>query len=583
MYGITPLWSQAYYFKGLVTDQSNRPLSFVRVKLTSNPNVFECGSSGEFGLPSSKNQDSALFYQTGYDTTRVLLQHGKFATILLQADKNAQAEMLAAGRLTNYSRLRQGVSFQEVEEEGARSGESYSEIIENGLLSAADYPSIQVVPNNNQASLSNIRRFIRNGSRVPPNAIRMEELWNYYAPQLAILKEAQTLSFGMASELGTCPWQPDNLLLMLNVKAPRISFDHLPPANLVFLIDNSGSMDERNRLPMLKVGFKKLVEHLRDCDQVSIVTYGGAAGIALALAKGTEKEKIMGVIDSLEAGGSTHGSNGLRLAYELAHHNALPQGVNKVILATDGDFNMGVVDNDELENLILGNRNMGVSLSCLGVGMGNYKDSKIEVMAKMGLGRSAYIDTDEECQRVLVEELTNNLYMVAEAVRFNTTFDPAIVKSYKLIGYDNRKVAIMKGDTTMMEGNLGSNQNAVLLYEVALNEPTVPDNNPIKLGAFYFDYKSSLSQGAWCKDSMPLNLSAKPWEETDAAFRQTTALAWYGKLLRGASISKPLSFGPVLEALATGRDPLPPEFMEFNRLVGETHRIYHPLDVNQSK
>ncbi len=285
---------------------------------------------------------------------------------------------------------------------------------------------------------------------MPPDAVRIEELLNYfnigYEPPLP----GQT--FAIRPTLTECPWSKEKDLLFVQVASRRLELQSLPPSHLTFLIDVSGSMDMPNRLPLLQSGFRTLVNNLRPVDSVSIVVYGGRVGVWLPTTSGAQKERIFNAIDSLEPGGATPGESGIKLAYSTAQAHFIRGGNNRVILATDGDFNVGLQSETDLEALIAKQRQAGIYLTCLGVGMGNYKDSKIQALAQKGYGNFAYIDSYAEAENVLLKEFMQTLYTVADDASFTVKFDPQFVKEYRLIGFDNKAGAIRDSLATIEGG-----------------------------------------------------------------------------------------------------------------------------------
>ncbi len=322
--------------------------------------------------------------------------------------------------------------------------------------------------NIDKASYSNIRRFINTNTPVPPDAVRIEEMLNYFNEAYSEPDPGQL--FKIKSVLTACPWNQENQLLFINVNSRKLNLDALPPCNLVFLIDISGSMDMPNRLPLLQSSFKLLVNNLRPKDTVSIVVYGGAVGIQLNATSGADKEKILKAIDELVPGGSTPGESGIKLAYDVAQNHFIKGGNNRVILATDGDFNVGAKTEDELDELISQKRQSGIYLTCLGVGMGNYKDSKIQTLAKKGNGNFAYLDNFPEAEKVLLTEFTQTLYAVADNVYMNVNFDPNYVSEYRLIGFDNKVGALNDSLSVIEGGEVGSGHSIIAAFEIIPTE-----------------------------------------------------------------------------------------------------------------
>jgi Ca-activated chloride channel family protein len=343
--------------------------------------------------------------------------------------------------------------------------ESYDRIFENPFLAAATNPLSTFSIDVDRASYSNVRRFINEGRRPPVDAVRIEELINYFTYDYPEPEGEAPVS--ITTELGRAPWTPEHYLLRIGLQAPRIETKDLPPSNLVFLIDVSGSMEAPNKLPLLKQAFGLLVNELREQDRVAIVVYAGAAGLVLESTPGDRKDVIMEAISRLEAGGSTAGGAGLRLAYDVAQRNHIPGGNNRVILATDGDFNVGPSSDAEMIRLIEEKRAQGTFLTVLGFGTGNLKDSKMEKLADHGNGNYAYIDDLMEARKVLVSEVGGTLLTVAKDVKLQIEFNPECVQAYRLIGYENRLLAAEDfNDDTKDAGELGAGHSVTALYEI---------------------------------------------------------------------------------------------------------------------
>jgi Ca-activated chloride channel family protein len=343
--------------------------------------------------------------------------------------------------------------------------EEYSSINENIFHSPSRNPLSTFSIDVDAASYSNIRRFI-NASQMPPkDAVRIEEMINYFDydyPQ----PEGQD-PFSVNTEVAVCPWDTDHYLVHIGLQGKNIATENLPPSNLVFLLDVSGSMNQANKLPLLKSAFKLLVDKLRPEDKVSIVVYAGAAGLVLPPTPGNQKETIIAALDRLQAGGSTAGGQGIKLAYKMARQNFLPEGNNRVILATDGDFNVGESSNAGMERLIEEERKSGVFLTVLGFGMGNYKDSKMEILADKGNGNYAYIDNILEAKKVFVNEFGGTLFTIAKDVKIQVEFNPIVVQAYRLIGYENRKLRDEDFNNDKKDaGELGSGHTVTALYEI---------------------------------------------------------------------------------------------------------------------
>lgn len=359
--------------------------------------------------------------------------------------------------------------------------EAYNNIVENQFVKASQKPLSTFSIDVDNASYANVRRFLNNGQRPPIDAVRIEEMINYFSYNYA--QPVGPHPFNVITEAAACPWTADHQLVLVALQGRKYHRSELPPSNLVFLIDVSGSMGEENKLPLLKSSFRLLVEQLRPQDRVAIVVYAGAAGLVLPSTPGNEKEAILAALDRLQAGGSTAGGAGIQLAYQVAQENLLREGNNRVILATDGDFNIGPSSDGDMTRLIESKRSTGIYLTCLGFGMGNYKDSKMEQLADKGNGNYAYIDNLQEAKRYLVGQLEGTLFTIAKDVKLQLEFNPAVVQAYRLIGYENR---LMRDedfrDDAKDAGELGSGHTVTALYEVIPVgvKADLPDIKPLK-------------------------------------------------------------------------------------------------------
>ncbi|HEX7239315.1 MAG TPA: VWA domain-containing protein, partial [Longimicrobiaceae bacterium] len=343
--------------------------------------------------------------------------------------------------------------------------ESYARVEENVFLAADRNPLSTFSIDVDRASYSNVRRFLLDGELPPKDAVRIEEMVNYFSYDHPEPRGEHP--FSVVTEVADAPWAPGHRLLRIGVHSPRVETDRLPPNNLVFLIDVSGSMDSPDKLPLVKQSLRMLVDQLRPQDRVAMVVYAGAAGLVLPSTPGSRRERILDAIERLDAGGSTAGGAGLRLAYEVARENHVRGGNNRVILATDGDFNVGVSSDAEMIRLVEEKRGQGTFLTVLGFGRGNLKDSKMEQMADHGNGNYAYVDNLLEARKVLVTEMGGTLLTVAKDVKLQVEFNPARVKAYRLIGYENRLLAAEDfNDDRKDAGELGAGHSVTALYEV---------------------------------------------------------------------------------------------------------------------
>lgn len=363
--------------------------------------------------------------------------------------------------------------FPDGEAYDAENQEEYSQWEEQGFFSVMAQPLSTFSADVDTASYSNLRRLIRDGydlEDLPEGAVRIEEMLNYFSYDYK--EPAGQEPFGVTTQIGRCPWNEEAELLMVGLKTEDISYDQAPASNLVFLLDVSGSMDEPDKLPLLQEAFTLLTEKLGSKDRISIVTYASEDTVVLQGAAGNEKRKIKRAINGLEAGGGTWGSRGIETAYALAEENFIKGGNNRVILATDGDLNIGTTTEEELEELISEKKESGIFLSVLGFGTGNIKDNKMETLADKGNGNYAYIDCMQEARKVLLEEMTATLLTVCKDVKLQVEFNPDVVEAYRLLGYDNRALDRKDfSDDTKDGGEIGAGHSVTALYEIILREP----------------------------------------------------------------------------------------------------------------
>ncbi len=571
---ITSLYSQ-YYLRGEIKDERGRLLEGVRINRSSRGQFpFYSGSGGTFGISAVTPSDTVTLTLDGYEVLKVFVDNKKFQSFLLK---------MLPSTLHLYTRkLSSATTNLKAAATNAFSvpGESYSNLVENGFIDADKYPETGFAMNINKASYSNIRRFLNNEMFVPTDAIRIEEMLNYFnftKPEDRALSD----TFNCRSKLTTCPWNPDNRLLFLNIAAPKLHLDSIPASNLVFLIDISGSMDKPNRLPLLQSAFKLLVENLREKDTITVVTYGGGVGIALPPTGGNNKQKIKDAIDSLIASGDTPGESAIRIAYTLAKKTFIPSGNNRVILATDGDFNIGQTSEKELEDMIIGFRQTGIYLTCLGVGMGNYKDSKLETLSKKGNGNFAYIDNLQEAQKVLVTEFTQTLYAVANNAYLKISFDDKIVKQYRLIGFDNKKNAIEDSTSELEGGEIGSGHSMMAIFEIVPNRKDSLFRNK-SFANILLQYKLPVTDNA-IKQNFTALYQSENLEEADSSYRFAAAVAMFGSLLKQSAFLKNYLLEDALALAKTAINPADFHQKEFMALIEKAIKVYKPAKKKKNQ
>jgi Ca-activated chloride channel family protein len=438
------------------------------------------------------------------------------------------------------------------------------------------------------ASYAVVRKFLNDGALPPADAVRIEEMVNYFDYTYA-LPDNRAQPFRPTVQVYQTPWNPDTQIVHIGIKGFDIAPAERPTANLVFLLDVSGSMDEPNKLPLVKKSMRMLVNELTDKDRISIVVYAGAAGMVLEPTSGADKGKILAALDNLSAGGSTAGAEGIRQAYQLAHSSFIKDGVNRVILATDGDFNVGITDPNQLEDFVSRERASGVTLTCLGFGTGNYNDALMQKLAQKGNGNAAFIDTINEARKVLVEQIGGTLFTIAKDVKFQFEFNPMRVSEYRLIGYETRLLNREDFNNDKVDaGDIGAGHAVTALYEIVpvgsnghlmdplryrATTPTAPASATAgEIGFLRMRYKLPNEEQS--------RLIERPVTDRDAVqdvkrapddLRFAVAVAGFGQLLRNDPYMKNFGYAQVAELAngAKGADPFGyrAEFVQMVRLA----------------
>ncbi len=427
--------------------------------------------------------------------------------------------------------------------------EQYTEIVENDFISPGDEAFSTFSIDVDHAAYSNMRRYINANHTPPVNAIRIEEMVNYF--QYDYPQPKAEVPFSINTEVSDCPWNNNNKLLHIGLKGQNIKLDEAVESNLVFLIDVSGSMQSANKLDLIKPALKLLIDQLRPEDKIAIVTYAGNAGLVLPSTSCADKKTILNAIAGLTAGGSTAGAQGIELAYKIAKDNFNEEGNNRIILATDGDFNVGVSSYEGLLSLIEGKRNSGIYLTTLGFGYGNLKDNNLEVLADKGNGNYAYIDNLSEAEKVFITELTGTLYTIAKDVKLQLVFDPKTVAAYRLIGYENRLLATEDFDDDRKDaGELGAGHTVTAIYELEMLEASSEDLLNVKLRYKLPNENQSRFTNQIVKNT-PITI-----KEASENYRFSAAVAGFGLLLRNSKYKGDVDCEMVLELAenAQGRD-----------------------------
>jgi len=482
-------FSEARTITGKVSDETGNPLVGVSVSIKGTTTGTITDVKGSYQISVADNDKILIFSFAGYITAEEPISGKNVINVGMKSEAIMMDEMVVTGYGAKKEKAAMNAPSASVAYDRASfqrynnnfNTEGYAAVAENGFKNVKNNPLSTFSIDVDNASYSNIRRFINSGSLPPADAVRIEEMINYFKYNYP--EPNGVHPFSVYTELAVCPWNRNHTLLQVGLRGKSIDKSSLPPSNLVFLIDVSGSMDDPNKLPLLKSAFGLLVNELRAQDHVAIVVYAGAAGLVLESTPGNRKEVIMSAIDNLEAGGSTAGGEGLKLAYKEAQKNFVKGGNNRIILATDGDFNVGESSNGGMERLVEEKREQGVFITVLGFGMGNYKDDKMELIADKGNGNYAYIDNLQEARKVLVREFGGTLFTIAKDVKFQLEFNPSMVESYRLIGYENRLLNDEDfNNDTKDAGEMGSGHMVTALYEIVPNGSgeRLPSIDPLK-------------------------------------------------------------------------------------------------------
>ncbi|HTN37419.1 MAG TPA: VWA domain-containing protein [Arachidicoccus sp.] len=577
--------------KGIVTNLSGHPLKGILVQTIPAYESVRTTKTGRFELPISTNTTGLAFSAAGFVRHQVQLNGQAQFKVQLQPLQltpqfTAQPEMkqLLSGRIRGIEVSKSSTAANNIMIRGTgalygsrampnrfvpMNTESYAHVKENGFLAVAAAPLSTFSIDVDKASYSNIRRMIQDGQLPMEDAVRVEELINYFDYNYP--QPVKDLPVRIITELGTAPWNAAHRLLQIGIQGKTIPTDNLPASNLVFLIDVSGSMNAANKLPLLVSAFKMLTDRLRPKDQVAIITYAGQTRKVLGSTSGAHKEKIKAALDGLMAGGSTNGEGGLEKAYDMAAEHFMKKGNNRIILATDGDFNIGKSSLEDLEKLIEQKRQSGIYLSVLGFGMGNYKDDKMELLADKGNGNYAYIDNSTEAQRVLLKEFGGTLFTIAKDVKIQVEFNPAVVQAYRLIGYENRALEAQDFKNDQVDaGEMGSGQTVTALYEiipVGVKDKWIPDLDDLQYqkpgekadfpgGTNLLTVKLRYKQpngGKSLEMRHAVQNSPKQLQATSDNFRFAAAVAGLGMLLKHSPYQQQLDIQKVIELARQSR------------------------------
>ena len=567
--------AETFIVKGKVTDAADGSGIIgctVQVKGTTRSTITNV--DGEYTIRADKGE-KLVFSYIGYEKQEAEVKSERL-NIRLKTSSQVLEECVVVGYGTQkmvslcgaVGHATPGIMASRMDADGMNA-EEYKEIAENNFKTVSESPLSTFSIDVDAASYSNMRRYINKGELPPADAIRTEELINYFSYDYP--QPTGNDPVKITTEVGACPWNVKHRLVRIGLKAKEIPTDKLPVSNLVFLIDVSGSMYGPQRLGLVQSSLKLLVNNLRDEDRVAIVVYSGSAGEKLPSTSGSDKQKIREAIDELTAGGSTAGGAGIKLAYKIAKQNFVKGGNNRIILCTDGDFNVGVSSDEGLEKLIEQERKSGVFLTVLGYGMGNYKDSKMQVLAEKGNGNHAYIDNLQEANRVLVNEFGATMHTVAKDVKLQIEFNPSQVQAYRLIGYESRLLKDEDFNNDAKDaGEMGAGHTVTAFYEVVpagiksdftgkvddlKYQKTKPapavTNNSKELLTVKLRYKAPDGNTSK-KIEQPLIDDKK--EKVSSDFRFASAVAMFGQLLRDSDFKGDATYDKVISLAKTSLD-----------------------------
>jgi Ca-activated chloride channel homolog len=564
-----------YYIRGELQNEQGERLQNVTIVVHSTGLIYHTGIYGDFGIVSTRPCDTLSFTLNDYEPMTIMAKASVFSNYVLKMQPYAnKLKKDQRNHLVSFMKDPRIINTNN----WTVAEETYSSLVENPFLETSASPQSSFTVNINRASYSNIRRFLNMGVMVPPDGVRIEEMLNNF--NFTSREPENGNTFNYASALTSCPWNDQHKLLFLNISARKLDLSALPPSNLVFLIDASGSMDLPNKLPLLKSGFRLLVKNLRAQDTVSIVVYGNAVQILLEGVSGDQKDSLTKTIEELQPDGPTPGEFGLRLAYEVVRRRFIQNGNNRIILASDGDFNVGSSSENELQTLIEQQKKAGIYLTCLGLGMGNYKDSKLAVLAQRGNGNFYYIDNEAEAEKDLVTELTQTLYAVADNVYINVQFQNPTVKEYRLIGYNNKRAALEDSSSRLEGGEIGSGHSIIALYEIVPQEDSLKNNLPVaELDINYrLPGKSSVHQSHYiCPDNYI------PFAAADSDVRKAAGIAMFGMKMRGTAYSAKINWKDI-EAVNfqafSENDYISNDYLD---LLTKAIRVYDHKKIKQKK
>ncbi len=597
--------------KGKVTDNQNYPLIGVNIQVVKTTIGTITDVNGEFELSISNELpiDLKISYVGYIEQTIEITENKEPVIIMMQPGGEILEEIVVSGMKSKgkqffnkiFTKKRSSTSGQTQTlscfPNVPNNTEQYEQLTENTFKSSAEHPLSTFSLDVDRAAYSNVRRFLNNGVRPPSDAVRIEEMINYFSYDYSEPAEAEPLA--IHNTLTDCPWNAEHQVLHIGMQARKINEEKLPPSNLVFLIDVSGSMNAANKLPLVRSSFLMLLEKLRPVDRVAIVTYAGNAGVVLESTPASEKAKIIQAITTLRPGGSTAGAEGILSAYALALSQYIEGGNNRVILATDGDFNVGVNSANGLETLIEKKRKSGIYLTVLGYGMGNYKDEQMQRLANKGNGNHAYIDNIQEAQKVLLTEFAGTMHTIAKDVKLQIEFNPTNVAAYRLVGYENRMLEKEDFNNDQKDaGEIGYGHQMTAIYEIVpagnkvdyigqvdelkyQNQSTTKSQTKStlkdELATVKFRYKNPEEDKSQLK-SIVVSMEARPMSGLPSDVQFSIAVAEFGQLLRESDYNKNGNYKQVIDLAKTAKgndeDGYRSEFIRLAQVAARLHEDF---------
>jgi len=580
-----------------------QPIAGVSIILQGANTGTTTDANGHYKILLHQNAQFIIFNSIGFKSQRIKIGRSNTLDVALEPANASLDEVVVVGDGTRNSKMMiRGMATYApsrplyIHPPYQTNTESYQKIKESGFINPKQEPLSTFAIDVDAASYSNVRRFIHSGQLPPKDAVRVEEMINYFQYDLSGPHNDDPVA--IHTELSTAPWNPQHRLLRVALKAKSVDTEKLPPSNFVFLIDVSGSMADINRLPLVKTAMKMLVDQLRNKDHVAIVTYAGTAAVKLESTSGNQKMKIKDAIDALEASGSTAGGAGIKMAYKIAREHFIKGGNNRIILASDGDFNVGPSSDEAMEDLVSQERESGVNLSVLGFGMVNLKDSKMEILANKGRGNYAYIDNISEARKAIITEFGGTLFTVAKDVKMQVEFNPAYVQAYRLLGYENRLLAKEDfNNDQKIGGDMGVGHSVTAFYEIVptgIKDPYIGNVDPLKyqnekpnpirsnaieIATVKFRYKQPDGNKSDLKQ-LAIQDKAINLTKTSDDFRFASAVAEFGMLLRNSEYKQLADYDKLI-ARAKGAKGVDDEGYraEFIRLAEDAKQLAKSQDV----